>query len=110
MVPFHSIEAWLFQNTRLGRRLCQDNQACSREDAGRFDEWERNPALLDEILTPKKKICFKDANNRRLAESLDVDALYYVGKSFHDVVEAFARSGALIQALAATRPEADSKP
>jgi hypothetical protein len=103
MVPFNEIEAWLFHSFRLGRRLCEENQACTRADAGRFDAWERNPSLLDEIPDPKEQICFKSQHNRRLAEALDADALYYAGKSFKDTVDTFIRSAPLLKALEATR-------
>lgn len=105
MVPFHSIEAWLFQSTQTGRRLCQERETCRGEHMGLFDDWERDRALLDEIMTPKKRVCFKSEHNHRLAESLDADMLYYVGKSFRDTADAFMKSAPLIDALAATRPD-----
>jgi hypothetical protein len=104
MVPFHSIEAWLFQSTELGRRLCQEKETCRGEHVGLFDDWERERWRLDEIMTPKKQVCFKSEHNHRLAESLDVDALYYVGKSFRDTADLFMKSAPLVEALAATRP------
>jgi hypothetical protein len=105
LVPFHSLEAWLFQNAELGRRLCREHPTCGGVHVALFDAWEQDRALLDEIPTaPKKQVCFESDHNHRLAESLDADAVFYAGKSFHATVEAFMTSAPLLRALEATRP------
>lgn len=50
-------------------------------------------------------VCFKGAHNHRLAESLDVDAVYYAETSLHATVNKLMESAPLVRALAATRPE-----
>lgn len=104
LVPYYSIEAWLFQNTRAGLRFCEENPACQGKHAPMFQEWAKDRGALDEVWQPKKQVCFKDMRNRQLAEGLDVEAVYYAGKSLHHAVESLHQNAALLAALAATRP------
>ena len=68
LVPFYSIEAWLYQHTREARRLCAEEGCgrCHSQLAG----WEKNRASLDEVTQPKKTtLCFEDKYNAWLASS-----------------------------------------
>ncbi|WP_437774385.1 hypothetical protein [Sorangium sp. So ce1097] len=107
LVPYYSIEAWLFQNTRAGARLCEENPACQGKHVAMFRAWAEDRSILDEVLKPKEQVCLKGQHNRKLAEGLDVDdvaAVYYAGKSLHHAVESLHQNAALLAALAATRP------
>jgi hypothetical protein len=104
LLPHYSIEAWLFQNTQAGRKLCQENPRCQGKHVERFNEWEQNRRLLDEIVKPKEEICFRSDHNHRLAESLDVEAVYYAEMSLHATAEDLMASEPLRCALEATRP------
>lgn len=104
MVPFYSLEAWVFQNTQLGRRLCQEHEACNGDHVTLFEAWERDRTALDEVLKPKEQICFRGKHNHRLAEALDVDAVYYAERSLHETVNDFMAREPLLRALALTRP------
>ncbi|WP_437806182.1 hypothetical protein [Sorangium sp. So ce1078] len=107
LVPYYSLEAWLFQNTRAGARFCEESPACRGKHASAFQEWANDRGALDEVWKPKKAVCFEDRRNRQLAEGLDedtVDAVYYAGKSLHNAVDALHRNASLLAALAATRP------
>jgi hypothetical protein len=104
MVPYYSIEAWLFQNTEAGRRLCRENGGCRGEHVPLFDRWEEDRASLDEEEKPKDQVCFKGRHNHRLAEGLDVDAVYYTERSLHAAVEDLLENEPLRSALASTRP------
>ncbi|WP_437585438.1 hypothetical protein [Sorangium sp. So ce1000] len=104
IVPYYSIEAWLFQNTRAGVRFCEENPACRGKHVPVFQAWANDRSALDEVLKPKDQVCFEDRHNRQLAEGLDVDAVYYAEKSLHHAVEALLQNASLLAALAATRP------
>ncbi|WP_437729943.1 hypothetical protein [Sorangium sp. So ce1335] len=104
VVPYYSIEAWLFQNTRAGARFCEENPACRGKHVSLFQAWANDRGALDEIVKPKNQVCFKDGHNRQLAEGLDVEAVYYAEKSLHHAVESLHQNAALLAALAATRP------
>lgn len=104
VVPYYSIESWLFQHTAGGKQFCQENQACKGKEVELFEKWEQDRALLDEVWQPKKQVCFKDRHNRQLAEGLDLDPGYYAAKSLYATVTAFQGCAALITALEATRP------
>jgi hypothetical protein len=104
MVPFYSIEAWVFQNTQAGRRLCQEHEECKGQHAALFDAWEKDRTALDEIRKPKETICFKGKHNHRLAEGLDVETVYYAERSLHQTIEMLMNCEPLIRALALTRP------
>jgi hypothetical protein len=104
MVPFYSLEAWGFQSTQLGRRLCLEHEACDGSHVALFDAWEKDRTALDDVLKPKEQICFKGKHNHRLAESLEVDAVYYAERSLHDTVNDFMQREPLLRALALTRP------
>ena len=104
MVPFYSIEAWVFQNTQAGRRLCLEHEECKGQHSALFDAWEKDRTELDDVLQPKEKICFKGKHNHRLAEGLDVDEVYYAERSLHQTVEMLLKCKPLVHALALTRP------
>lgn len=104
MVPFYSLEAWVFQNTQLCRRLCEEHETCKGKHAALFEAWQKDRTALDDILGPKEKICFGGKHNHRLAESLDVDTVYYAERSLYETVNDFMRRPPLVRALALTRP------
>jgi hypothetical protein len=104
MVPYYHLEAWLFQNAQAGRRLCAENERCKGNHAELFGRWEQDRAALDDEVNPKKMVCFESEYNHRLAEGLDVEAVYYAERSLHATVEAFMQRPALLQALEVTRP------
>lgn len=104
MVPFYSIEAWLFQNVHAGRRLCKENERCRGQHIERFDAWEKDRTLLDDVVKPKEAVCFRSNHNHTLAKGLDVDAVYYAERSLHATVEAMMASEPLSRGLAATHP------
>src|SRR5580704_8756126 len=62
---------------RAGRRLCVENERCKGKHAELFARWEQDRTKLDEEVNPKKMVCFESEYNHRLAEGLDVEAVYY---------------------------------
>lgn len=80
LIPYYSIEAWLYQNTREARALC----GCNRCALEFIDRWEQDRASLDEELRPKEKLCFQDKHNAHLAKvGFPAEAVFKAGASFH---------------------------
>ncbi len=101
VVPFYSIEAWLFQNTREAIRLCQERYG--GRDVEQFQAWARDRASLDEVLKPKEAVCLGAAHNLDLASSgFPAREVRAAGRSFTAVVEALSQDSELLEALART--------
>jgi hypothetical protein len=100
LIPFYSIEAWLFQNLDRLRRLCQTQYA--GRDLETVATWEADRGLLDEIWKPKAAICVKAQHNVVLAEGFPADEAYGVGKSYTEVVDQMMVCAVLETALLAT--------
>lgn len=104
LVPYYSIEAWLFQNARVGRRLCLENASCGGAHVEQFDKWEKNRTLLDDEVKPKEMVCFRSDHNQQLASGLDVEAVYWAERSLHATANELMACEPLVKALLATRP------
>jgi septum formation topological specificity factor MinE len=101
VVPFYSIEAWLYQNTREALRLCEERHG--GRDVERFQQWAADRAALDEVAQPKKQVCLKDLHNRDLASNdFPAHEVRAVGKSFAAVVLALSEDTELCEALRRT--------
>jgi hypothetical protein len=101
LVPFFSIEAWLYQNTREARRLC-DEQGC-RQCAPKLSTWEQDRASLDEVPHPKEALCLRDRHNAHLASSsFPAQQVLDANASFARTVEALLACDALTSALQRT--------
>lgn len=101
LMPFYSIEAWLYQNTAAASQLCQKHYR--GQDMDKLATWAADRGLLDELDQPKKHLCFGSKHNCELAETAfphqDVHA---AGKSFAAVVDRLGRSMAVLAALELT--------
>ncbi len=85
LVPFYSIEAWVYQNIREARRLCEET-GCKRCHE-KLADWEKNRASLDEVIKPKAELCFKDKHNAHLASSgFPAQEVYDAKASFEHAV------------------------
>ncbi|MGO8992348.1 MAG: hypothetical protein ACLQVI_03405 [Polyangiaceae bacterium] len=82
IVPFYSIESWLYQNVDRGVELCEKHHRGAHIATWRI--WRDNRAALDEIWQPKEGCCLRANFNEDLAKSgWRVDEAYYVGKSLY---------------------------
>lgn len=103
IVPFYSVEAWLYQNAAAARNLCARHH--DGGDAEKFEAWEADRGALDEVAMPKRATVLADRHNRELAEdSFPAAAVYEAGKSFHAAVEALRACDDLRGALDALSP------
>jgi septum formation topological specificity factor MinE len=101
VVPFYSMESWLFQNTREAIRLCGEHY--QGRDAERFQEWEKDRTALDEVLQPKKATCLGAKHNLELAsQGFPAREAHAAGKSFAAAVQELAQDENLTAALRRT--------
>lgn len=104
LVPFWSIEAWLFQNVEVGTRTCQTRK-CGRH-VSTLSKWKATRSLLDEERKPKTLLCFGSTYNLELARrGFPLSEVVEVRKSLAATVEHFQSCAALRAALRATAQE-----
>lgn len=99
LVPYYSIEAWLYQNTAEVTALCEQLHA------GRHHEQSRGWPALEEILKLKKDdgCCLKDQHNAALAgATFPARALYAAGGSFTETVKRFRACAPLLEHMSAS--------
>jgi hypothetical protein len=104
LMPFHSIEAWLFQNTDELARRCQ--ASCGRH-FGLIQKWAADRGQLDELAgdeQPKKLLtCIRTADHVALAsQGYPANAVFDVDKSYAAAVLGLLACDALGAALART--------
>jgi hypothetical protein len=101
--PYYSIESWLLQNTVVARNLCRKHHR--GRDVGKFDKWEQNRGLLDDVYQPKNATCLGAGRNHELASTgFPSRAVYAAGKSFKESVDRLRACHPLVAALLATHP------
>jgi hypothetical protein len=103
LAPYAMIESWLLQNTAVAKSLCHKHHR--GRDVDKFDAWERDRGLLDELPNPKKATCLGAGKNLELAStSFPARAVYEGGKSFTESADRLRACAPLVAALAATHP------
>lgn len=102
LVPFYSIEAWLYQHTREARQLCAE-KGCGQCHS-QLADWEKNRASLDEVTQPKETtLCLKAKHNARLASSgFPARDVYEAEASFTAAVDGLLECDELTAALERT--------
>lgn len=103
VVPFYSIEAWLYQNTTEARRLCAEAESCGMH-LDVIGRWEVSRGELDELDKPKGQLCLGASHNLVLAEQgFPAQRAFDAGKSFTAAVVRLLECDDLTAALARTR-------
>lgn len=106
IVPFYSIESWLYQNIREALRLLDLHYRSHDGDRRQFQHWQNNRHELDEVSRPKELVSIHARFNRELAcQNFPAQQVYDVEKSFHKSVERLRACRALIAALESTRSQ-----
>ncbi|NOJ93276.1 hypothetical protein HMI51_10075 [Corallococcus coralloides] len=101
IVPFYSIEAWLFQNTRKAIHLCK--QHYGRHYAEQFQRWGQERHTLDEVRKPKEQVCLGAKHNHALTSAtFPTRDVYTAGCSFASVLDDFRQDKELCEALQQT--------
>lgn len=102
VLPFYSIESWLYQNTKHAILIC--DRKYQGMDVDQFMAWGADRGQLDEIKKIKEAVELGNRHNHELAEhGFPARAVYEVGKSFADVVDNLKRSRPFTDALATAR-------
>jgi hypothetical protein len=105
IVPFYSIEAWLFRNFDRAEELCRE-WPCGKHITSTIAAWRGDPTRLDEQSKPKEELCFKAEYNADLAASgFPSQDLYKQHASFYEAVEALRRCDQLMKKLDQARYE-----
>jgi hypothetical protein len=100
LMPFYSIESWLYQNTRKAVALC--NALHAGKDVELFEQWGAERSLLDEVLQPKEQTCLEAGHNLVLASSsFPAAEVWGRSPSFTASVDLIAECQELIRALCA---------
>lgn len=102
IVPYYSIEAWLYQNTTEAMRICKTH--CGKH-LDQMKNWAEHPGQLDEIPKPKSKefSCLGNVHNRALAErGFPYELLFNIEASFHACVLGLLACSALCEAVQST--------
>ncbi len=100
LVPFWSIEAWVYQNADEAITVCREKDQGSHVET--FEKWAHNRGDLDEMESPKTKsgTCLGQKFNAKLAENgYPARDVYEVNKSFAKAVDGFRACEALHEAL-----------
>jgi len=85
IVPFYSIEAWLFQHTEVAIRLCRERY--QGRDMARFEAWRQDRAALDDIEQPKDAVCLRSSHNLECAgPGYPAQAVFEAGRSYTECV------------------------
>lgn len=105
IVPFYSIEAWLYQNFgEIHRIFEEDPGSHDAKDRTLFSDWQHNRALLDEVHSPKDAFGLADKYNMRLAmNQFPAQQVFNVGKSYTNAVMTLRGCQDLVQVLAVIR-------
>ena len=105
LVPFYSIEAWLYQNIDVAIELCHAHHG--GKDTDRLARWRECRHELDELRKPKDELCLQDRHNKELAErAYPARAAYQAGASFTAAVDSLTECEPLGLALRATASSA----
>jgi len=105
VMPYYSIESWLFQNTRTAIELCRAHH--DGRDVERLEAWALDRTSFDEIEKPKETLCLRDQHNLALARNAyPADEVYGAGCSFAEAVNLMLANNELLKALASTSQRA----
>lgn len=101
LVPAWCIESWLLQNTRVGRRECENR--CGGGHIAIIDAWSADRTALDDIRNPADLVCFgKHRNEALICDSFPAREVERAGRSFAVAVRKFRSCASFLSALIAT--------
>jgi hypothetical protein len=93
IVPFYSIEAWLFQSTAEAIRLCREEH--QGEHVPWHEQWAEQPAAIDEAFKPKEACKLKTDSYASLARAFPATDVYLLDASFTSTMEPLFNSAEL---------------
>jgi uncharacterized protein YjiS (DUF1127 family) len=99
LVPFYSLEAWIYQNTDTAIALC--SASCSQEQRAKhrpnWIKYSEDRSLLDELDRPKDTLCLGDNHNQELADGFPWRDVLGARTSFLESVMGLMQSAPLSQ-------------
>jgi hypothetical protein len=108
VVPFYSIESWLFQHTEVAIRICRDRY--QGRDIAMFEAWREDRAALDDVKKPKETVCLKASHNLECAgRGYPAQAVFEAGRSYMECVLRLQSSADLKALLDATAGRVDGE-
>lgn len=84
LVPFYSVESWLYQDTEEVVALCFRRHRGAHNDSEGWREYRFAP---DEFRKPKDLLCLGDGDNLLLARALSAELLYERSPSFRETTD-----------------------
>lgn len=115
VVPFYSIESWLYQHTEVAIRLCRDNY--QDRDIAKFKEWSQTRTALDDIAQPKGSktsepvVCLRDRHNLECAgPGYPAQAVFAADRSYAACVRDLQACAELRALLDATAGRVEGEP
>jgi hypothetical protein len=115
VVPFYSIEAWLYQHTDVAIGLCREKY--HGRDVAQFEEWRKDRTALDDIEKPKGSktskpvVCLKDLHNLECAgPGYPAQAVFDAGRSYAECVVRLKACAELRALLDATAGRGEDEP
>jgi hypothetical protein len=95
VIPFYSIESWLFQHTDVAIGLLSDRY--HGRDVAKFELWASDRTALDDVKKPKEEVCFSDVHN------LDCAGPGYPAQAVFDADSSYAACVRSLQACTELR-------
>jgi hypothetical protein len=104
VIPFYSIEAWVYQNTKGVTDLCRKHCGHRHTHHTRvYREWQSKPEVLDELDKPKTRCCLGSRHNHDLvSRDFPWERLNQARKSFVQFVEDLKNRAEVVSLLDAT--------
>jgi len=85
LMPFYSVEAWLYQHTAVAVRICHEKY--DARDIDTFERWQRDRAALDDVEKPKESVCLAATHNLECAgPGYPAEDVLAAGRSYADCV------------------------
>ncbi len=109
IMPFYSIEAWLYQNTDVAIRICRDKY--QGRHIHLFEQWRNDRTALDEVDKPKKQVQLEGNHNLEFARvGFPADSVRAAACSYAACVEQLMQCEELKKLLEATNSWGGSTP
>lgn len=101
VMPFYSIESWLYQATACAIRLCHSQH--QGRDITTFEGWAADRSRLDEELKPKERVCLGSEHNLTLSTEFPAQAVLAAEKSYFTFAQALTKNAEVLAALSVLR-------
>jgi hypothetical protein len=100
IAPYYCVESWTYQNSVEARKILHERNAAQKEH-NLLTEWETDPKILDEVLTPWAELASlnKRHNVRLLSIAFPADKLERADMSYSACLWQLLMTNSLVNAL-----------